>query len=237
MPLANRFCKSASRLVGVSAVALALSAGSAAAEIRITEWMYSASVSRGEFVELTNAGLAPVDFSGWSYDDDSRTPDVFSLSGFGLVQPGESVVFTESTAGDFRADWGLAASVKVLGGVTNNLGRNDEINIFNGNTLVDRFAYGDATFPGTIRTQGTSGRPVSAAALGANDPTQWVFSVVGDVEGSFRSNGGLGDPGSPGFSSFVQPGVAVVPVPGAALLMIGGLGLLGAVARRRSGSK
>lgn len=222
-----------SATLGASAVALTLAAGSASAQIRITEWMYSAAASSGEFVELTNMGAAAVNFANYSFDDDSRLPGVFSLAGFGLVQPGESVVFTESAAADFRLSWGLSASVKVLGGVTNNLGRNDEINIFDGNTLVDRLTYGDQTFAGTIRTQGTSGRPGSAAAIGANNPALWVFSVVGDVEGSFRSNAGQGDIGSPGFTSFT-PSTAVIPVPGAALLMTGGLALIGFAARRRS---
>ena len=59
---------------------------------------------------------------------------------------------------------------------TNNLGRDDEINIFNGATLVDRLTYGDQTFPGTIRTQGKSGVPTTCQALGANNVGAWVFS-------------------------------------------------------------
>jgi hypothetical protein len=219
--------------LGASAVALTLAAGTASAQIRITEWMYNPVVSAGEFVELTNMGASAVNFAGYSYDDDSRIPGVFSLAGFGLVQAGESVVFTEMAAADFRLAWGLSSSVKVLGGVTNNLGRNDEINIFNGNTLVDRLTYGDQNFPGTLRTQGTSGRPGSAGAIGANNPALWLFSVVGDVEGSIRTNGGQGDIGSPGFTSFA-PSTTVIPVPGAALLMTGGLALIGFAARRRS---
>lgn len=225
--------KSLASLAGASAVVLALASGAASAQVRITEWMYSPVVSAGEFVELTNMGGAAVDFAGYSYDDDSRLPGVFSLAGFGLVQVGESVVFTQIAAADFRLAWGLPASVKVLGGVTNNLGRNDEINIFSGNALVDRLTYGDQNFPGSIRTQGTSGRPGSAGAIGANIPALWVFAVVGDAEQSVRTNSGLGDIGSPGFTSFA-PSTTVVPVPGAALLMAGGLALIGFAARRRN---
>ena len=40
--------------------------------MRITEFMYSGT--NGEFVEFTNVGNAALDLSGWSFDDDSRTP-------------------------------------------------------------------------------------------------------------------------------------------------------------------
>lgn len=69
------------------AALLAAGTASAHAQVRITEWMYSGNP--GEYVEFTNLGPAAVDFTGWSFDDDSRTPGVFSLSGFGVVQPGE----------------------------------------------------------------------------------------------------------------------------------------------------
>jgi hypothetical protein len=164
--------------------------------IRITEWMYQGN--GGEYIELTNVGDAPVDMTGWSYDDDSRIVGAFDLSGFGTVAAGESVVFTESNADTFRANWQLCDAAKVLGGYTNNIGREDEINIFDSTGQVaDRLAYGDDTIGG-IRTSGTSG-VVSAAGLGANNALEWSFSQVGDAEGTVRSL--VGDTGSPGHSS------------------------------------
>ncbi|HEX7131996.1 MAG TPA: DUF3616 domain-containing protein [Iamia sp.] len=163
-------------------------------DVRITEWMYDGA--GGEFVELTNVGSASVDLAGWTYDDDSADPSVgFDLSGLGVVEAGESVVFTQSTADGFRADWDLCAGVGVLGGYTNNLGRADQINIFDASdALVDRLTYGDQTVGGP-RTTGASGW-VSAAALGADDATQWTLSAVGDAEGSATSTGGaIGSPG------------------------------------------
>ena len=201
--------------------------GSGGAQVRITEWMYNAPSGGGEFVEFTNVGPEAVDFTGWSYDDDSRIPGVFSLTGFGVVDAGMSVVMTESTCDSFRSSWALPSATKLLCEYTNNLGRADEINLFDADgTLVDRLAYGDNDpTRGGPRTQNTSGRPTSLAALGANDPTLWVLSSVGDVEGSYRSS--RGEVGSPGRTSFRS-----VPTP--ATLPLLGIALLGAGALRRT---
>lgn len=191
-------------------------AGVASADLRITEWAYQADP--GEYIELTNVGVSPIDMTGWSYDDDSRLPGVFDLSGFGIIAPGESVILTEATADAFRAEWNLSASVKIVGGYTNNLGRNDEINIFNAaNDLIDRLTYGDQTFAGTIRTQGISGNALPAD-LGTNNVAAWFFSQPGDIFGSYFS--ATGSFGNPGF---------YIPAPGAVAL----IGMSGLIMGRR----
>lgn len=207
-----------------SAIVLSLVAASAATagvggRIVITEWMYSGS--NDEFVELTNVGDAAIDLTGWSFDDDSQSSGEYLLSGAGVVNAGQSIIFTESTVSAFRAAWGLSDDVVVLGEVTNNLGRNDEINIYDNNgVLVDRLTYGDEDFPGSIRTQNVSGW-TTFSNLGTNDVGAWVFSSAGDLQGSYLSTGGdLGN-----------PGVYVIPSPGAAAVL--GLGALVATRRRR----
>jgi hypothetical protein len=167
--------------------------------MRITEWMYSGT--SGEFIEFTNMSTDPIDLAGWSFDDDHEVPGAFDLSGFGVVAPGESVVITEAVASAFRTAWGLGAGVKVIGelGVTsgNNLARNDEINLYDAtDALIDRLAFGDQTFPGTIRTQNASGQ-TCRENLGGNDVAAWELAVAGDRYGTIAaSTGEKGTPGS-----------------------------------------
>jgi predicted extracellular nuclease len=162
--------------------------------IRITEYMYNGTP--GEYVELTNVGNAPVDMTGWSYDDNTRTAGSFSLSGFGIVQPGESVVFTEANATVFRTAWYLPASVKVVGGSDQGLGRSDEINIYNAaGTLVDRLTYNDQGIAGSVRTADISGW-TERANLGLNPAASYKLSTIGDVQNSYlATTGNLGNPG------------------------------------------
>ena len=83
------------------ALAIFGSAGvaTAAGVMRITEWMYNGD----EFIEFTNVGDASIDLKGWSFDDDSRLAGTVSLSAFGLVDVGESVILSEFDAVTFRA--------------------------------------------------------------------------------------------------------------------------------------
>ncbi len=169
------------------------------AGIRITEWMYQGP--SGEFVELTNISGLPVDLTGWSLDDDHQVVGAFDLSPLGVVQPGESVLITESDAATFALAWGLGPATKVLGGLGassgNNLGRNDEIHIYDpqGN-LADRLRYGDQNFPGSIRTQNASGQ-TTHGHLGQDDVHAWSLSVAGDSFGSWTAT--TGEPGTPGY--------------------------------------
>jgi hypothetical protein len=195
---------------------------SSQAQMRITEWMYDATPDK-EFVEYTNVGSTPIDMTGWKYSDAGRlTPgSPISLSAFGMVQPGESVIFCEVSESAFRTSWTQVCSgTKIIGGSTTNLGRSDEVNLYDASdNLIDRLTYGDQAFPGTIRTTGASGW-VSAAGLNVNNPALWTLSTVGDAEGSYASVGGaIGSPGKSTRATVVFTPVCG-PVPGAPTIVI-----------------
>jgi predicted extracellular nuclease len=204
-----------------------MAATSAQANIQITEWMYNGNGPTGEYVEFTNLGSTPVDFSGWSFDDDSRAPGTFSLSSIGVLAPGASALLSEADEASFRSAWNLGAGVAVAGSNAANLGRADEINLFDAaGNLVDRLAYGDAVYAGTIRTQNFSGNPGTLADLDPFTVTPgWVLAAVGDGFGSYAST--LGDVGNPGL-------FAPVPEPGTWALLMAGVAVVAGVARRRA---
>src|SRR5262245_1038497 len=194
----------------------------ATALIRITEWMYN-GVNGNEFIELTNVGDLPQDMTGWSFSDNTELPGNVSLTPLGTLMPGVSALIVERSGEEFRAAWNLGVNIMILGSNSQNLGRADEINVYDPTTqLVDRLLYNDATGQGP-RTLDVSGN-IPLAALGLNNPSAAVLSLVGDVYGSIRSSDG--DVGNPGHYSSI-------PEPAGAPLALGAVAVLALLRRRR----
>lgn len=217
----------------LSAIAIVCMSGTLHAQVYITEFFYQGHYftageappgtigNQHEFFELTNVGTTPVDVSGWYYRDNDNVDPVipFSLSSFGSIAPGESVIITDISEQDFRLVWtSLDAGVRVLGNSLPGLSRNDTIRIFNAEGgIVDQLAYGDQDFSGTPRFRGTTAI-TSPANLGTNNIQGWVFSdnPAGWHDGIGMTNltSANGDIANPGYTNF-----SVVPEPSAIAMM------------------
>lgn len=187
----------------------------------ITEWMYDGS---SEFIEFTNTGNTAIDMAGWSFDDNSRAPGSVSLSGFGLVQPGQSAILCDLDAVSFSNEWNISG-ITIVGGNTNNLSRSDEVNLYdNTGALVDRLTYNDQGGLGP-RTSGTSG-VTAPANYGANNAASWQLSALSDGLSWTADSGNIGSPG-------VAAGATAVPEASTTVLL-GAAGLAMALRRRHN---
>jgi hypothetical protein len=229
--------------------AFAALAPNASAQVRITEFMSEGQgdILQGnggrrqrEFFEITNLGTTSVDVSTWSYNDNNANDPHNWGPSIGSIAAGESIVFTQMTADDFRSYWGLSTSVRIFSYLQlSNLGNADTINIYNSftqdaSTLVDTLTYtSDARGSGISRNRPFDG------GTGQYLNGDWVISSLGDSFQSYLAPSPTGFPPNfpqptTGFNQadyidLANPGV-YVPVPGAACVLAFGGALL---SRRR----
>ncbi len=230
-------------------VLLSVTAPPARAQVRITEFMSEGQgdILQGnggrrqrEFFEITNLGSNSVDVSAWSWNDNNPNDPHNWGPSIGSIAAGESIVFTQMTADDFRTYWGLSANVRIFSFLQlSNLGNADTINIYNSftqdaTTLVDSLTYtADARGSGISRNRPFDG------GTGQYANSAWVISSVGDSFQSYLAPSPTGFPPNfpqptTGFNQadyidLANPGV-YVPAPGAACMLALGGALL---SRRR----
>jgi len=199
----------AAALAALSLVPVSAANAVTGGRIVITEWMYKSAASSGdgEFAEFTNTGDAPVDLTGWTFDNSTRNVAALSLTSLGTIQAGESFLVTDEDPAAFRSNWGLPDSIKVLENGVDHLGNGDEINIWDSTgALQDRLTY-----PNDKKTSGTSAwvaqadlgagqGATNAAGVATANATDATKSVVGDASGTWT--GADGSVGSPGLSQF-----------------------------------
>ncbi len=212
--------------------ALAAIAGSANADLIITELSTKSALNPEDYFELTNTGSTAFDLTGWRFDDESASlADSAALNGITSIAAGESVVFflidSADAAADtalFRSYWGGLAGVQVGWYDGPGLGKGDAITLFDANgDIAISLAYG-MTSPAETHAGDWAAGNWDGSDIYENEAAIWVpgsngqFVLAADgVYGSFQNS--AGEWGSPG----------IVPAPGALALL--GLGAL--TARRR----
>ena len=169
------------------------------AQLRITEVMpdsnHSDSNANGDWFEITNTGINPVNVSGFSFDDDSATAGSSGSFPSHSLAAGESlIVLNEVSATNFRTLWNLPATFRIITNIEisdyQGLGRNgDAVFLYNNfGTLIDSFPFGSAT----------EGFTFARFDDGTNVPGN--LSIEGLFE-SYESDDPSGDIGSPGIAA------------------------------------
>ena len=215
-------------LLGIAAVLLAAGTTMAQAEVRITEFSPWSSGGSGspygaDWFELTNVGSSAVDISAWSMDDDSANAGVALLTGISQIGAGQSVIFLEGTGSantSFISTWfganapaGFAIGNYAGAGIGLSTG-GDQVNIFDKlGVLQAKVSFGGSTRGQTFD---------NAACL--NNAVVSQLSMVGNNGAFMNASGEIGSPGAI---------AAAVPEPETYAMLLAGLALVGAVARRR----
>ena len=192
-------------------------------DIRITEVAPTGSSHSyaADWFELTNIGLAAVDITGWKMDDNSfLAASALALSGVTSINPGQSVVFAETsnlatTKTAFISAWfaGSAPAGFTMGAYTGSgvglSATGDGVIIFNSsNAQMAKVSFGAASATNTFdNAQGLDNTAIS------------LLSVAG-VNGAFSASPLVGSPGA-------------VPLPAAVWLLGSALTGIGALRARR----
>lgn len=212
------------------------------AQVLITEVSSKTSLPQEDYFELTNLGAAPVDLTGWRFDDESMSwAESVVLNGLGLIAPGESVVVFQPKVTDpanpsynpvaeeasFRSAWGGLAGVQVGFHLGAGLGKGDAVTIFDslGNVMA-LLAYGDGALtdpagliPDTHTGTWKGGRDRDAAVwIPGTSPADYTAAKPGLYGGYQNSAGDYGSPGA-------------VPEPATGIAF--GAGLVALLRRRR----
>lgn len=216
-------------LLCLAALLAAAGTAPALAQVRITEvsaWGSGNAPYASDWFELTNIGASAISLSGWKMDDNSNAfGSAVALTGISSIAAGESVIFLENSVNSsFLATW-FSTNLPALQ-VGNYTGSGvglstsgDAVNIYNGSgALQANVSFGTSPGGPTFASFDNSAK--------LNNVTLSLLSSVG-VNGAFKASGDTFEIGSPGRIA------APVPEPGTYAMMLAGLGLLGAIARKR----
>ena len=217
-------------LLGALAALLTAGAAPAHAQLRITEvapWASGNAPYASDWFELTNTGSSALNIAGFKMDDSSNSfATAVALTGISSIAAGESVIFLEGSSANlaFLNTWfgvGFPLNLQVGNYTGAGVGLStggDAVYIFNALGVAQAgvsFGTADAVSPYQSFDN----------ASGLNGVAISQLSAVG-VNGASVAFANAAEIGSPGR-------IAPVPEPSTYALLMAGLGLVGAVARKR----
>lgn len=219
-------------IAAIVATTLAVPAYAATA-IKITEvspWSSGNSPLAADWFELTNTSTSAISITGWKMDDGSSAFSTsVALNGITSIGAGESVIFIESAtslSASFKSLWfGANAPASLQVGFYDGTGAGvglstsgDGVSIFNASgALQAKVTFGAADAAAPWQTFDN--------AVGADNAAISTLSVVG-TKGAFTASG-ASEVGSPGRIA------AAVPESETYAMMLAGLAVFGAFARKR----
>jgi hypothetical protein len=220
-------------LLGVAAIVAATIAvpAYAANEIKITEvapWSSGNSSLGSDWFELTNTSASAITITGWKMDDNSNSfGSAVALNGITSIGAGESVIFIESAtslSAAFKTLWfGANAPANLQIGNYSGSGvglstSGDAVNIYNAAGVLQAKVTFGASPTGPYATFNN--------AAGLDGVAISTLSVVG-TNGAFVAANDVNEIGSPGRIA------AAVPESETYAMMLAGLAVFGAFARKR----
>lgn len=191
-------------LGGVSnSATLTFTAGSAAADIVITEFMKDPNTvgdNAGEYLEIYNAGTSAVDIEGWTIGDNDNDATVLDNGGAGImVAPGQ--YFVLGANGDAATNGNVAVDFEYIqnDGAGNQLFLSngaDEIRLLDASgLLVDEILYDDGVLWAEASGEALELNFAAQDATSNDDPANWALSTC-TIAGGPLCNPDLGTPGT-----------------------------------------
>lgn len=214
------------QIIAALIASFSFQANAAIAITEVAPWGSGDAPYEADWFELTNTGNSAINISGWRVDDSSNSfASALVLNGVTNIAAGQSVIFMESASGSnissFKDTW-FGSNVAPLVGYYSGSGiglstGGDAVNIFNANGIRQAIvSFGAADSVSPFQTFNN--------AAGINGVISQL-SVVG-VNGAFVAANDVLEIGSPGT-------IAAVPEPESYAMLLAGLGLIGAVSRKR----
>lgn len=177
----------------------------------VAPWASGSSPIAADWFELTNTKAIALNITGWKVDDNSQSPvAAVALSGITTINPGESVIFIETTdlpgkTTLFKSNWfgsnppaGLRIGNYTGSGIGLGTG-GDQVNIYNASSNIPEASVVFGASPTT-----TFATFDNSAGLNSTTNAVSSLSVVG-VNGAFVAVNSATEIGSPGVFLISNP--------------------------------